>query len=193
MSGFVQFCTVRKVVQSLQSGGLRTGPGCDESIACRAVGVVGPEFDHLALSQLSDKVTADVPAEGALQPFASSWRRVDHSGPHGQIGVGQFLYLPSRSRPAHDLCHTVPSNSERGCTFQSDLYQPAAPCRPCASPSRGHAGYAWLYHSVDPIETNSNYGFNLSWWERLYGVYIAQFDRGHKAVVALCRNVDSHC
>ena len=36
-----------------------------------------------------------------------------------------------------------------------------------------------VHHSVDPRETNSNYGFNLPWWDRLLGTYIAQPARGH--------------
>ena len=36
-----------------------------------------------------------------------------------------------------------------------------------------------VHHSVDPRETNSNYGFNLPWWDRLLGTYIAQPAKGH--------------
>lgn len=35
------------------------------------------------------------------------------------------------------------------------------------------------HHSVDPIETNSNFGFNLPWWDRLLGTYRAQPAKGH--------------
>ena len=28
-----------------------------------------------------------------------------------------------------------------------------------------------VHHSIDPRETNSNYGFNLPWWDRLFGTY----------------------
>jgi sterol desaturase/sphingolipid hydroxylase (fatty acid hydroxylase superfamily) len=31
-----------------------------------------------------------------------------------------------------------------------------------------------VHHSVNPKETNSNYGFNFPWWDRLFGTYIAQ-------------------
>jgi sterol desaturase/sphingolipid hydroxylase (fatty acid hydroxylase superfamily) len=31
-----------------------------------------------------------------------------------------------------------------------------------------------IHHSVFPNETNSNYGFNLSWWDRIMGTYRAQ-------------------
>lgn len=31
-----------------------------------------------------------------------------------------------------------------------------------------------IHHSVDPRETNSNYGFNVSWWDRLFGTYCAE-------------------
>lgn len=36
-----------------------------------------------------------------------------------------------------------------------------------------------VHHSVHPYETNSNYGFNLTWWDRLFGTYRAQPDEGH--------------
>jgi len=36
-----------------------------------------------------------------------------------------------------------------------------------------------VHHSVFPSETNSNYGFNLSWWDRLMGTYKAQPRLGH--------------
>jgi len=31
-----------------------------------------------------------------------------------------------------------------------------------------------VHHSVIPRETNSNFGFNLPWWDRLFGTYRAQ-------------------
>lgn len=36
-----------------------------------------------------------------------------------------------------------------------------------------------VHHSVIPQETNSNYGFFLSCWDRLFGSYIAQPSAGH--------------
>lgn len=36
-----------------------------------------------------------------------------------------------------------------------------------------------VHHSVIKRETNSNYGFNLSIWDRLFGTYIAQPEKGH--------------
>jgi sterol desaturase/sphingolipid hydroxylase (fatty acid hydroxylase superfamily) len=36
-----------------------------------------------------------------------------------------------------------------------------------------------VHHSVIIRETNSNYGFNLPWWDRLFGTYVAQPARGH--------------
>jgi len=36
-----------------------------------------------------------------------------------------------------------------------------------------------VHHSVLPRETNSNYGFNLSLWDRLFGSYVAQPEHGH--------------
>ena len=39
-----------------------------------------------------------------------------------------------------------------------------------------------VHHSVHPDETNSNYGFNLPWWDRLLGTYRAQPRDGHVAM-----------
>ncbi len=36
-----------------------------------------------------------------------------------------------------------------------------------------------VHHSIDPKETDSNFGFNLPWWDRLLGTYIAQPAKGH--------------
>ena len=36
-----------------------------------------------------------------------------------------------------------------------------------------------VHHSIDRGETNSNFGFNLSWWDRLFGSYRAQPAAGH--------------
>ncbi len=38
-----------------------------------------------------------------------------------------------------------------------------------------------VHHSVDPRETNSNYG-DLPWWDRLLGTYISQPAKGHKGM-----------
>lgn len=37
-----------------------------------------------------------------------------------------------------------------------------------------------VHHSVIIRETNSNYGFNLSVWDRLFGTYVAQPAKGHR-------------
>ncbi|MGA8050095.1 MAG: sterol desaturase family protein [Burkholderiales bacterium] len=37
-----------------------------------------------------------------------------------------------------------------------------------------------VHHSVEDHETNSNFGFNLSLWDRLFGTYKAQPDAGHE-------------
>ena len=36
-----------------------------------------------------------------------------------------------------------------------------------------------VHHSVIIRETNSNYGFNLPWWDRLFGTYCHQPAKGH--------------
>ena len=37
-----------------------------------------------------------------------------------------------------------------------------------------------VHHSDIPAETNSNFGFNLPWWDRLFGTYRAQPSLGHE-------------
>jgi len=37
-----------------------------------------------------------------------------------------------------------------------------------------------VHHSVEPSETNTNFGFNLPWWDRLFGTYRAQPEAGHE-------------
>src|SRR5215471_214937 len=39
-----------------------------------------------------------------------------------------------------------------------------------------------VHHSVVPRETNSNFGFNLPWWDRLFGTYRAQPTAGHEGM-----------
>jgi sterol desaturase/sphingolipid hydroxylase (fatty acid hydroxylase superfamily) len=36
-----------------------------------------------------------------------------------------------------------------------------------------------VHHSIVPAETNSNFGFNIPWWDRLFGTYCAQPAAGH--------------
>ena len=36
-----------------------------------------------------------------------------------------------------------------------------------------------VHHSVEQAETDSNFGFNLPWWDRLFGTYVAQPREGH--------------
>ena len=39
-----------------------------------------------------------------------------------------------------------------------------------------------VHHSVVVRETNSNFGFNLPWWDRLFGTYRSQPEGGHAAM-----------
>jgi sterol desaturase/sphingolipid hydroxylase (fatty acid hydroxylase superfamily) len=39
-----------------------------------------------------------------------------------------------------------------------------------------------IHHSVDPRETNSNYGFNVPWWDRLFGTYCAEPALGQRGM-----------
>jgi len=39
-----------------------------------------------------------------------------------------------------------------------------------------------IHHSTDPRETNSNYGFNLAIWDRLFGMYTAAPRRGNEGI-----------
>jgi sterol desaturase/sphingolipid hydroxylase (fatty acid hydroxylase superfamily) len=39
-----------------------------------------------------------------------------------------------------------------------------------------------IHHSATPVETNSNYGFNLSLWDRIFGTYRNDPQHGHEAM-----------
>lgn len=61
-----------------------------------------------------------------------------------------------------------------------------------ALPSRADRVLRWLvvtpdmhrvHHSIEPVETNSNFGFTLPWWDRLCGTYRAQPGAGHEGMV----------
>ncbi|NOR18578.1 MAG: sterol desaturase family protein, partial [Xanthomonadales bacterium] len=36
-----------------------------------------------------------------------------------------------------------------------------------------------VHHSIVPAETNANFGFNLSCWDRIFGTYVEQPQAGH--------------
>lgn len=40
-----------------------------------------------------------------------------------------------------------------------------------------------VHHSVAVRETNSNFGFNLPWWDRLFGTYRAEPAAGHTSMI----------
>lgn len=40
-----------------------------------------------------------------------------------------------------------------------------------------------VHHSIVPQERNRNFGFNLSWWDRLFGTYQAQPAAGHDKMI----------
>jgi sterol desaturase/sphingolipid hydroxylase (fatty acid hydroxylase superfamily) len=39
-----------------------------------------------------------------------------------------------------------------------------------------------VHHSTEQRETNSNFGFNLPWWDRLFGTYRAEPEAGHEGM-----------
>ncbi len=40
-----------------------------------------------------------------------------------------------------------------------------------------------VHHSIEDDETNSNFGFNLPWWDRIFGTYRDQPRAGHERMV----------
>ena len=40
-----------------------------------------------------------------------------------------------------------------------------------------------VHHSINGDETNRNFGFNLPWWDHLFGTYKAQPRSGHEQMV----------
>lgn len=50
-----------------------------------------------------------------------------------------------------------------------------------------------VHHSVEDDETNSNFGFNLPWWDRLFGTYRAQPRAGHEGmIIGIHGHTDPH-
>jgi sterol desaturase/sphingolipid hydroxylase (fatty acid hydroxylase superfamily) len=49
-----------------------------------------------------------------------------------------------------------------------------------------------VHHSADPTETDTNFGFTLSWWDRLLGTYRAQPKAGHGAMEIGVVGFDAH-
>jgi len=58
-------------------------------------------------------------------------------------------------------------------------------------PERIDRGLRWIvvtpdmhrvHHSTEQRETDSNFGFNLPWWDRLFGTYRAQPEAGHETM-----------
>jgi sterol desaturase/sphingolipid hydroxylase (fatty acid hydroxylase superfamily) len=50
-----------------------------------------------------------------------------------------------------------------------------------------------VHHSVEDDETNSNFGFNLPWWDRLFGTYRAQPRAGHEGMtIGIQGHADPH-
>jgi sterol desaturase/sphingolipid hydroxylase (fatty acid hydroxylase superfamily) len=39
-----------------------------------------------------------------------------------------------------------------------------------------------VHHSTDPVETDSNYGFNFPFWDRLFATYTGWPKRGHEGI-----------
>jgi sterol desaturase/sphingolipid hydroxylase (fatty acid hydroxylase superfamily) len=39
-----------------------------------------------------------------------------------------------------------------------------------------------VHHSAERRETDSNFGFNLPWWDRVFGTYRAQPEAGHESM-----------
>ena len=46
------------------------------------------------------------------------------------------------------------------------------------------------HHSIEDDETNSNFGFNLTWWDRLFGTYRDQPRAGH---IGMTIGIRDHC
>ena len=46
-----------------------------------------------------------------------------------------------------------------------------------------------VHHSIEIEETNSNFGFNLSLWDRLFGTYRAQPAAGHEGMIVGLRSL----
>ncbi len=50
-----------------------------------------------------------------------------------------------------------------------------------------------VHHSIDGRETNSNFGFNLPWWDWLFGTYRDQPARGHDGMMIGVAGIRDPC
>ena len=50
-----------------------------------------------------------------------------------------------------------------------------------------------VYHSALPSETNSNFGFNLPWWDFLFGTYLDQPAEGHEGMTVGLKEPRDEC
>lgn len=50
-----------------------------------------------------------------------------------------------------------------------------------------------VHHSIEDDETNSNFGFNLPWWDRLFGTYRDQPRAGHEGMTIGIRRYAQPC
>lgn len=49
-----------------------------------------------------------------------------------------------------------------------------------------------IHHSANDDETNSNFGFNLPWWDRLFGTYLENPKKDHRdMLIGLCEYRDT--
>ncbi|MDH5424173.1 MAG: sterol desaturase family protein [Gammaproteobacteria bacterium] len=48
-----------------------------------------------------------------------------------------------------------------------------------------------VHHSIEDDETNSNFGFSLTWWDRIFGTYREQPRAGHKGMTIGIRQFKS--
>jgi len=39
------------------------------------------------------------------------------------------------------------------------------------------------HHSIVPLESKSNFGFNLPWWDRMFGTYLEHPSQGHERMI----------
>ena len=90
-----------------------------------------------------------------------------------KVGGGGGARRAGRGACSSSRCCSTP----RRCSTTATCGCPAA--RPRAALVVVTPEMHRVHHSVKPRETNSNFGFNLPWWDRLFGTYRAQPAAGH--------------
>ena len=81
------------------------------------------------------------------------------------------------------MVHPVQPHRRHHLDVQSKQHSHAGRFRTRLALACGHPRMHRVHHSIDMRENNSNFGFNLPWWDRLLGTYRPQPAAGHNGMI----------